>query len=226
MKKNILILLLLSTSLLAQRHYQIELRDASGELLSKTPLYYADIETDDALRHGLASMKPLSNPSPVLTIKNKIFAVSYKRHDNHIETRFIREDMPYASFITFYTQQPQQNNIQIQLQFYDFHKNPVSVEFFWYQSNTKDATDPNAIHEERQLIAIKPTKRYLTFLYRIDEKKIGTFQIDCQKSANYNVIIDSIFNEPCQKNCKPWKEPNCDLPNAPGLLYGKEQDTI
>jgi hypothetical protein len=225
MKKNILILLLLSTSLLAQRHYQIELREPSGEL-AETPLYVGDFDEIPNTSSLLEFMEQVSNPSSTLTIKNKIFAVAYLRSDKIMETRFIREDMPYASFITFYTQQPQQNNIQIQLQFYDFHKNPVSVEFFWYQSNTKDATDPNAIHEERQLIAIKPTKRYLTFLYRIDENKIGTFQIDCQKSANYNVIIDSIFNEPCQKNCKPWKEPNCDLPNAPGLLYGKEQDTI
>ena len=91
--------------------------------------------------------------------------------------------------------------------FYDRNLRPVSVEYFWI-----DTDDTKKTYEEKYMThSIKQHQNFvvknkgLKIIFRMSNGDIGRLELHIEQPGRINVILDSDYNYRCVKDCVPYK---------------------
>jgi hypothetical protein len=94
-----------------------------------------------------------------------------------------------------------------QICFYDKQLRPVSVEYFWIDTDDtkKDYEEKYMTHSIKQHQNFVVRHKGLKLIFRMSNDDIGKLELNIEQPGRINVIMDSDYNYKCVKDCLPYK---------------------
>jgi hypothetical protein len=182
--------------LAAQYRFDFEVHDSldnpSGE-----PVYVLQFDKISDSQKFCLLQDQISNPEADYLVTKKTLSISYVTNGScHTYYLRDRELDTFPRKVIIYPKAPAQLR-SLDLRLYDPANNPVTNEFFFYETNNPNqAPNPTANHFDGHRLRTKIYKRYLIIYFRIDEQRTGQFIIDCKTDMRANLILQSVFNAP------------------------------
>lgn len=193
--------------LAAQYSFNFEIKDNNNEP-SAQAVYVTQFSTEPT-KFCLPENK-IPNPYKNYNVTEDVLAISYYINNSCQTSYFRKRELDtFPRTITIYPDRPAELR-SIDFRLFDTNNRPISNELFYFETdNPNQKNHPNPNHFDGHRLKTKIFKRYLIIVFRIDEQQTGQFTVDCKTDMRGNLLVNSVFNTPCNTpDCLSPKQAN------------------